>query len=302
MNRKRTAFTLIELLVVIAIIAILIGLLVPAVQKVRESANQTTCQNNLHQIGIAMHAYYDNYKNFPPGYICQPQKNTDYTSPGWGWGSLILPYLEGDAVSRQINFALPVEHASNKAARTTIIPMFVCPSDQPTGIFTIIDKANIPLADAATNSYGACHGVGPDLDQELDDGNGMFFRNSKIRINEVTDGTSNTIAIGERASMMSQTPWAGAVAFGTTRITQGAPTSNPTIIEDSPTQVLCHVSIHTINDPASDPEDFFTPHPGVATFLFADGSVRPLRIRIDLAALQGLATRNGGENVNPDDY
>jgi prepilin-type N-terminal cleavage/methylation domain-containing protein/prepilin-type processing-associated H-X9-DG protein len=298
----RQAFTLIELLVVIAIIAILIALLVPAVQKVREAAARTQCQNNLHQIGIALHGYHDTHKAFPSGYICQPQANPDYTSPGWGWAALLLPHVEGDNLARQINFSLPVEHPDNLGARTTVLKLFVCPSDRSTGLFTIYDKDKNPLAQAATNSYAACHGVGPDLDEELDNGNGIFFRNSKIRFADITDGSSNTIAIGERASLMTQTPWAGAVSFGTTRITPGAPTTNPDAVEEAPTQTLVHVAVHTINDANSDPEDFFTPHTSTAMFLFADGSVRPIRTQIALPVLQGLATRNGGEVIDPDSY
>jgi prepilin-type N-terminal cleavage/methylation domain-containing protein/prepilin-type processing-associated H-X9-DG protein len=299
---RTNGFTLVELLVVIAIIAILIGLLVPAVQKVRESAARTQCQNNLHQIGLALHGYHNNQNSFPAGYLCQPQTNDDYTSPGWGWAALLLPYIEQGNLANQINRNLPVEDSSNLAARSTVVALYVCPSDRFTGIFTIYDSNNNPLAQAATNSYAACQGVGPDLDEELDDGNGMFFRNSKVRIADVTDGTSNTIAIGERASLFTQTPWAGAVSYGTTRITAGAPTNNPSAVEDAATQVLVHVGIHTINDPNADPEDFFTPHSGTCMFLFADGSVHPIITGISLSTLQALATRNGGEIFNAGDF
>jgi type II secretory pathway pseudopilin PulG len=293
---------LIELLVVIAIIGVLIALLLPAVQKVREAANRAQCENNLHQIAVAMHHYHDSQGSFPSGYRCQTTADPNNTAPGWGWAALLLPYVEGDNLARQIDFSLSVGDAASLHPRTAVLKLFVCPSDQSTGLFHILDQGGNPLAEAATNSYAACHGVGPDLDEELDDGNGIFFRNSQVRLADITDGASNTIAVGERAALLTQTPWAGAVPFGTTRITPGAPTGNPGAVEEAPTQVLAHVAVHTINDPNADPEDFFTPHTGMALFFFADGSVRPVRTAIALSVLQALATRNGGEVLDANSF
>src|SRR5216683_2638902 len=105
----RKAFTLIELLVVVAIIAILLGLLLPAVQKVRESANRLKCQNNLKQIGLACHQHHDTYKSFPPGY--QASASYPDTTPGWGWAAFLLPYIEQENLYRQIDFHKPVEQS-----------------------------------------------------------------------------------------------------------------------------------------------------------------------------------------------
>src|SRR5207253_2269578 len=125
---NRRGFTLIELLVVIAIIALLIGLLLPSVQKVREAANRTACANNLKQIGLALHNYHDARGAFPPGYAYvapqpgQPLPPLSHgptiTTPGWGWAAWLLPFLEQDNLARQINYDLWVENLANAAART----------------------------------------------------------------------------------------------------------------------------------------------------------------------------------------
>src|SRR5947209_3371936 len=120
MRRSRHAFTLIELLVVIAVIAVLLGLLLPAVQKVREAASRAQCANNLHQIGLACHDYLDSNQCLPPGYVAAApyiDGATD-TAPGWGWAAFILPYVEQDNLYRQLNFSQPIQ---NSPAVQTIV-------------------------------------------------------------------------------------------------------------------------------------------------------------------------------------
>jgi prepilin-type N-terminal cleavage/methylation domain-containing protein len=318
--RRCRAFTLIELLVVIALLAVLFGLLLPAVQKAREAASRLHCQNNLKQIGLALHLYADNYRTFPPGYVYhpstpvrppigfsvpKPQKidrhpprpGTQPNSPGWGWASYLLPNLEQGNLAQQINYTLPVEAVSNLPARITLLSIYTCPSDLNTGLFTVPSAKNTDLAMAATNSYAACFGNGYLLGIQPDDGNGIFYRNSAVRFADITDGTSNTIAIGERGAILAKGPWAGVMTGGTIRTTPGAPVY-ASIIEPAPAMVLARVGPHTLNATNSEPYDFFSPHAQVVQFLFGDGSVHALSISTDLGVLQSLATRSQGEPVD----
>jgi prepilin-type N-terminal cleavage/methylation domain-containing protein/prepilin-type processing-associated H-X9-DG protein len=300
MPHRRPAFTLIELLVVVAIIAILVGLLLPAVQKVREAAARLQCSNNLKQLGLACHSYHDVNKGLPPGYLATAAYPDP--TPGWGWGAFLLPYLEQDNLYRQIDFTQPVQ---NSAAIQTVLKVFLCPSDSPPPApFVITDATFGPLALAAPSSYAATVG---DDDSEADAlvGNGVFYRNSRTRLTDITDGISQTVMVGDRAWMDTQGIWAGAPPGGVVR----AGPRNPwqTATATAPVFVLVHnnwVNIRTDADGGLD--DFSSYHTGGVNLLFADGSVHFVRsITADGAerrSFWAMGTRAGGEVIQGLDY
>jgi prepilin-type N-terminal cleavage/methylation domain-containing protein len=319
--RTRHGFTLIELLVIIAIIAILVGLLVPAVQKAREAASRISCQNNLHQIGLALHNYHDHNKSFPPGYryvspipqappnqpsppptqILNRPKPSAYTAPnapGWGWAAYLLHYVEQGPLSQNIDYSLPVESPTMATARTTVLRIYTCPSDIQTGVFMVYTDKNKALAQGATNSYAACFGTSVNLALNPDVGDGVFFRNSAIRFSDITDGTSSTLAIGERCAYFSQTPWAGAMTGGTARTTPGAPVL-VSIAEPAQVMPMAHLGTHPPNIDRCEPYDFFSPHPGTIQFLFADASVHAIPLNTSLDVFHALATCAEGIPVDP---
>src|SRR2546426_5063772 len=240
--KLRTGFTLIELLVVIAIIGILIGLLLPAVQKVREAASLVWCQNNLKQIGLALHAYEGAKKKFPPGFItANPYANgslygisygdaTRSGPPGWAWGTLILPYIEQDNLYKSLRLDLPCWAPENAALVKTKLSMFLCPSAtggsdgfaleydsgdgkhgvpfSPTIFFAhshYVTNAGVNQPWGRTTAYSYDFTIPePVPGAPMCVINGPFYRDSKTRVADVPDGLSNTIFIGEHSSFLSQ--------------------------------------------------------------------------------------------------
>ena len=188
--RRPFAFTLIELLVVIAIIAVLIGLLLPAVQQVREAASRLKCQNNLKQLGLALHNYADNNGSFPSAY------RASYYGVGWGWGSYLLPYLEQKPLYDQLGVPNAVfGNGVNLAPPTPLtqarLSVFLCPSDGSSDLDTL--KRN----HAKSNYRGISGPRDPNSYRFGCDFGGVLFWNSRIRLTDITDGTSNTLAVGE---------------------------------------------------------------------------------------------------------
>ncbi|RMF39131.1 MAG: DUF1559 domain-containing protein, partial [Planctomycetota bacterium] len=129
--RNRAAFTLVEVLVVIAIIGILVGLLMPAVQAAREAARRAQCQNNLRQLGIAMHNYHSAHQKLPPGCMEWRPFRGPPNRRQFAWSAFLLEYLEQGNLARQIDWRVPYDHPANRAAAQTQLSVFLCPSAAP---------------------------------------------------------------------------------------------------------------------------------------------------------------------------
>ena len=166
----------------------------------------------------------------------------------------------------------------------------------------LLSQLSQDVVQAATTSYAGCYGYGFEIGERPEFGTGIFFRNSNIRVADITDGLSNTLAIGERGALFVRTPWAGAVNGGTVRISPDAPV-NGNRVEEAPVEAMASIDGWTrLNDPDSNPYLFFSPHGNVVHFLFADGAVHPLGTETNLTTLRALATRAADEVIQTGDW
>jgi prepilin-type N-terminal cleavage/methylation domain-containing protein/prepilin-type processing-associated H-X9-DG protein len=210
MHRARRGFTLIELLVVIAIIAVLIGLLLPAVQKVREAANRLKCVNNLKQLGLALHGYHGTYNCFPPGLISSSSSISDAEATGFTY---LLPYVEQDNTQRSYHFDQPWYNLANYTAVGIPVKLFYCPSNRDGGVIDLKPIAaqwatTLPPVAAACD-YAFCRGangaVHSDWMRIPKKVRGVFNIRppddslSGVRLTDIDDGTSSTFAMGDAA-------------------------------------------------------------------------------------------------------
>lgn len=305
-RRKRQGFTLVELLVVIAIIGILIGMLLPAVQQVREAARRTQCGNNLRQLMLANLNYESAHQAFPMGYTVTSN------GAGWGWGARILPFIEQNSLFDELGVSRTPLDALFSAPPATLtqlmqtpITTFLCPSDSgfdgnhllpdsPRGrnLFPGNRQPAVSNYKAAAGALAPQIRIGSGSNAFPRDGLGMFMGNNKIGLSEVYDGTSNTIALGEADTLIRRSgTWLGirsgntmshssiyyVVSWAGARINQpsGAPFPNSGN-SGSPN------SNPGLNTPPGANTGYGSLHAGGgANFCYADGSVRFISQDID---------------------
>ena len=191
--QKSSGFTLVELLVVIAIIGILIGMLLPAVQSVREAAQRTQCQNNLKQLGLACLNYESARQHLPPGVTDDDSNLIDAMHTGFVY---LLPYLEQRSLYDQFDLTTDWKSATNAPLAINVLPGLQCPSNS---ISEVGENETGAFAGAATD-YAFSKGSIAYLSDSDDSQNGMFDINSDLNLAAVTDGLSNTMMLGEAAS------------------------------------------------------------------------------------------------------
>jgi prepilin-type N-terminal cleavage/methylation domain-containing protein/prepilin-type processing-associated H-X9-DG protein len=332
-RRRPKAFTLIELLVVIAIIAILIGLLVPAVQKVRAAAARAQCQNNFKQLGLALHAYHDTVKSFPVG-------AHDDDNDTWGWGTAILPYIEQSTVFNQLNAQIWVNFTifipgggPNKApgkadgfnvdtmdavgaggsrinttagggVAKTILPVYMCPAD----IWPNVNNAGY----GKTNYFG-------NMGHDSSGGNwaswtnpnggtetGMLLQaNSNTqtwntKMASVIDGTSNTVFVGEGTATAAGTEYEVNQTARVPMWAGGNPAFSGQGRQHNYFKIMDAAYPLNLKTGTNSNRVFGSQHGGGANFLFADGSVRFVTDSVSPVVYKAVGTRAGGEAVSLD--
>ena len=333
----RTAFTLVELLVVIAIIGGLVGLLLPAVQAAREAARRSSCQNNLRQLGLALHNFENAKKVFPPS-----AASTGTGNAPWSGQSLLLPYVEGDTIFKRIDFSQPYSAQANKdlfppnGVAAQRVDLLVCPSEIKA--LPVMDTSVTPsVPKYFPLSYGLCTGSYQVWDPATSsDGNAAFAPFAKLRPNAFTDGLSKTLAMSEvkaftprsqDISGLTATPPVSAAAGG-------ALVDASKFAETGHTEWVCGRTLHTgftttfppntvvpyvhsdgrqYDVDISSSREGLSPtsatyaavtsrshHAGLVSSALMDGSVRSITNSIDGSLWRALSTRAGGETVTGD--
>ncbi len=268
--------------------------------------------NNLKQMGIALHTYHDGRRRLPPGFtstvtgawpdgeLADSNSARPESGPGWSFFAEILPFMEEATLAEQIDFNSLIIDASNKAARETIVSAFVDPGDTAPKLVDIKDDPSNALAQAAVCSYAGCLGTKAYEEQPFD---GVFHRNSRVRLDDITDGTSKTIGIGERMSRHTETSWCGVTPGQKMYYSPESPNYDPGNPDFKERPAIVSTLVHVRSSTPSltgSPGGFIGPHQAGTQFLNLDGSCRLINDDTSVEVFKALCTRSNGEPVSVD--
>lgn len=294
-SAAKGGFTLVELLVVIAIIGILIGMLLPAVQQVREAARRTECANKVRQQSLAVMNFESARMRFPAGWTVA-NRNQNELLPGWSWAAELLPFVEQANLAGQIDFRSPILDPANASFSTEVLEIHLCPSDPGAELANFAEAVAEPVGSGSGNrndtsssgdelllarsNYSGVFGNIEDAEDPFR-GNGVFFGNSRIGFRDIRDGSSNTLMISERRSDFGAVTWTGVV--------EGVA---------EPFARILGATDRTPNNSGQGLQDFRSFHAGGINAGIADGSTRFISDDISVNVFQAIGTRNGGEVAN----
>lgn len=271
----RAGISLVELLVVMAIIGVLVAVLLPAVQAARESARRAACQNNLRQLGVALHVYHDAHGQMPIGCVDKRVPRTNPNGRQLAWSAELLPYLEEQALWQRIDFGAPYDGAANAAPAATVVRVFLCPSTVRVAAGREEAVVGNPTA---TNSIGDYRGAAIDYGgiygaaQMWPAANGVFLYDRALKFSEITDGMSHTLALAEDT--------------GRGWLWDGEWINGENIYD-----VSNFINTQQHNEIWSD-------HPGGAMAIWCDGGATLLAETLDQPVLRAICTRAGNDATN----
>jgi prepilin-type N-terminal cleavage/methylation domain-containing protein/prepilin-type processing-associated H-X9-DG protein len=313
---RERGFTLIELLVVIAIIAVLIGLLLPAVQKVREAASRLSCANNLKQLGLGLHNYHDANRKFPPAFVNKGPYGTTGFSFAHGWAPFVLPYVEQQQLYHLYRWEFPLYSVENQPVVSRQLKIFQCPSTPEQDRYITFGPFQFFGTKGACGDYAATLGVDAGLAQrgwvdQVGDYRGVLthvptpaltasLNPTPTRVADVMDGTSNTILLAEDAGRPRR--WL-ARQSGQDQVLEGGAWNHfkgGIILQGKTSDGTANLERCPMN--CSNNGEVYSFHTGGAHAAFADGSVHFLRESINIRVLARLITRAGGEVVSAGDF